>query len=155
MGTKKRHFRTTPKRGGYIEQSRGEGEKICAIAEFHWWYTFAAYFWLVVGLIVIGFFIWLPLMIRKWTTEIAVTSHRFVYKTGLIVRNTNEISLMNIESVRITQGVWGRLLGFGRLRLEGTGVGVVDLPDIADPVGFRAAILDAKEEQRQERAKAQ
>ena len=83
-------------------------------------------------------------MIRKWTTEIGVTTHRFVEKTGLFSLNTNEIALTNIEGVRVMQTFWGRLLGYGRLRIEGTGVDAVNLPDIADPVAFRAAIESAK-----------
>lgn len=154
MGGKKRTYKTEPKRGGYIESSLGEDETVCAIAQFHWWYTFKAYLLLIVGLVIVGVFFWLPLMVKKWTTEIGVTTHRFVYKNGLIERHTNEISLLNIESVQITQGIWGRMLGYGRLRIEGTGVGVVELPDIADPVGFRAAIETAKEIQMKERMKA-
>jgi hypothetical protein len=83
-------------------------------------------------------------MYRKWTTEIAVTTHRFVEKTGLFTLSTNELALNNIEGVRVIQGFWGRMLGYGHLRIEGTGVDAIVLPDIADPIGFRAAIETAK-----------
>jgi uncharacterized membrane protein YdbT with pleckstrin-like domain len=130
---------------GYIERSLGDGEKLVAKAEFHWWYTFKAVLALVVlGIVLIGVLIFFRMMIRKWTTEIGVTTHRFVEKTGLISLNTNEIALTNIEGVRVMQTFWGRLLGYGRLRIEGTGMDAVNLPDIADPVTFRAAIESAK-----------
>ena len=84
------------------------------------------------------------MMIRKWTTEIGVTTHRFVEKEGLFNLKTYEVTLLNIEGVRVTQNFWGQLLGYGHLRIEGTGVDHVELPDIAHPIAFRAAIESAK-----------
>jgi len=131
---------------GYIEQSLGSGEIIVAKARFHWWYILKAVLaLLVLGIVIIGIVIFFAMMIRKWTTEIAVTSHRFVQKTGLFTLSTNEIALQNIEGVRVNQSFWGRLLGYGHLRIEGTGVDAVIIPDIADPVAFRGAIETAKE----------
>jgi uncharacterized membrane protein YdbT with pleckstrin-like domain len=131
----------------YIEKSLGANEKIVAIARFHWWYTAKAVLALVfLGWLLIGFYIFFQMMIRKWTTEIGVTSHRFVEKTGLFTLTTNEIALNNIEGVRVVQTFWGRLLGYGHLRIEGTGVDAIQLPNIADPVAFRAAIESAKSE---------
>lgn len=130
---------------GYIEQSLGTGEKLVAKAEFHWWYTAKAVLALVfLGIFIVGIVIFFRMMVRKWTTEIGVTTHRFVEKTGLFSLSTNEIALTNIEGVRVLQTFWGRVLGYGRLRIEGTGVDAVNLPDIANPVAFRAAIESAK-----------
>jgi uncharacterized membrane protein YdbT with pleckstrin-like domain len=130
----------------YIEQSLGQSEKLVARAHFHWSYTLKAWlaliflFWCVIGIVV--FF---DMMIKKWTTEIGVTTTRFVQKTGFFSLRTNEISLPNIEGVRVTQTFWGRILGYGHLRIEGTGVDAVVIPDIADPIAFRRAIETAKE----------
>ncbi len=133
---------------GYIERSLGSNEQIVAKAHFHWWYTLKAVLALVfLGIFIVGIVIFFAMMIRKWTTEIAITSHRFVEKTGLFTLNTNEIALHNIEGVRVNQTFWGRLLGYGRLRIEGTGVDAVTIPDIADPIGFRSAIESAKEQE--------
>ena len=130
----------------YIENSLGANEKLVARARFHWWYSFKA--WLALILLfwcVIGILIFFDMMIRKWTTEIGVTTYRFVEKTGLFSLKTNEIALPNIEGIRVTQTLWGRILGYGHLRIEGTGVDAIVIPDIADPVGFRRAIETAKE----------
>jgi uncharacterized membrane protein YdbT with pleckstrin-like domain len=130
----------------YIENSLGASETLVARARFHWWYSFKAWlalillFWCIVGIV-----IFFRMMIRKWTTEIGVTTHRFVEKTGLFSLRTNEIALPNIEGVRVEQNLWGRMLGYGHLRIEGTGVDAVVIPDIADPVGFRRAIETAKD----------
>ena len=127
----------------YIQQSLGANERIIKQAKFHWSYTFVA---ILLALTVVGLFFAIPMFIRKATTEIAVTSHRLVKKTGWISLHTEELSLNNIEGVRVDQGFWGRILGFGHVRIEGTGVDAVQLPVIADPVGFRAAIETAKDE---------
>jgi uncharacterized membrane protein YdbT with pleckstrin-like domain len=130
----------------YIERSLGSGEKLVARAHFHWWYSLKAWLaLLVLGIFIIGIIIFFDMMIRKWTTEIGVTSHRFVMKTGFFQLRTKEISLSNVEGVSVAQSFWGRLLNYGHLNIEGTGVGAVKIPDIADPVGFRRALESAME----------
>jgi uncharacterized membrane protein YdbT with pleckstrin-like domain len=130
----------------YIERSLGTGEKLIARAHFHWWYSLKAWLALIfLGIFIIGIIIFFDMMIRKWTTELGVTSHRFVMKTGLFRLKTNEISLSNVEGVSVSQSFWGRLLNYGHLEIEGTGVGSVKVPDIADPVGFRRALESAME----------
>jgi uncharacterized membrane protein YdbT with pleckstrin-like domain len=130
----------------YIEKTLGANETVIARAQFHWWYSFKAWaalillFWCLIGI-----FIFFDMMIRKWTTEIGVTSNRFVEKKGLFTLRTNEIALPNIEGVRVEQTFWGRILGYGHLRIEGTGVDAIIVPDIANPVEFRRAIETAKE----------
>jgi hypothetical protein len=46
----------------------------------------------------------------------------------------------------MSQSALGRLLNYGRVRIEGTGVDTVTTPNIADPVGFVRAIQTAKEQ---------
>ena len=104
------------------------------------WTTALVAFWFLLGLLS-----FLRMMIRKWTTEIGVTSHRFVEKYGALSMRTNEIALPNIEGVKVNQSLMGRILGYGTIRIEGTGVDAVTTPDIADPVGFVRAIQTAKE----------
>jgi uncharacterized membrane protein YdbT with pleckstrin-like domain len=129
----------------YIEQSLGVGETLVARARFHWWYSFKAWAALILlGWLIVGIVIFARMMIRKWTTEIGVTSHRFVEKEGWLTLKTFEVALPNIEGVRVTQTFWGQRLGYGHLRIEGTGIDHIDLPNIADPIAFRAAIESAK-----------
>ena len=127
----------------YIQKSLGAKERIVAEAHFHWSYTLGA---VLLACTIIGLIIAIPMFIRQVMTEIAVTSHRLVRKTGLFSLHTDELSLNNIEGVRVDQGFWGRIFGFGQVRIEGTGVDAVQLPTIADPIAFRAAIETAKDE---------
>jgi hypothetical protein len=117
----------------------GGGEALDGANPVTWGMVLAG-LWLLWGL-----FTFLKLMIRKWTTEIGVTSHRFVEKYGLFSMRTNEIALPNIEGVKVWQSFLGRIFGFGTVKIEGTGVDSVTTPTIADPVGFVRAIQTAKE----------
>jgi len=126
----------------YVNEVLTGGESVRATAHFHWLYTANAVFWLIVGMLLppLGPIVFLVLMIRKWTTEIAVTDRRVIYKRGWIARRTDEIALSRLEEINLSQGIWGRIFGFGKLRLGGTGMGNIVLPTIADPISFRKAI---------------
>src|SRR5690349_15192933 len=102
----------------YIAKSLGQGERIVMRAHFHWWYTVQAWLALLfLGVFIIGIWIFFAMMIRKWTTEIAVTTHRFIKKTGLFTIKTDEMAIHNIEGVKLTQTFFGQLLGYGHIRI--------------------------------------
>lgn len=130
----------------YVEKSLGTQERVIGEAHFHWSYTLLSWLALIfLGIFLIGIWLFFSRMIVKWTTEIAVTNHRFIKKTGWISLHTEEISLPNIEGVEVSQSFWGRLLDFGHVQIEGTGVDKIVTPAISDPIGFRRLIETAKE----------
>ncbi len=158
----------------YVEKTLGDGEDIIYRAHFNWTYSFWPTLWMLISISpifflgylqisagaafndlmvgwvcagiasVVGFFSLLFHMIVLWTTEIAVTTYRFVYKTGLISRNTKEVSLNKIEEITLHQSIWGRLFNYGGLTMRGTGVGVIELPNIDEPIRVRRVIENAK-----------
>lgn len=158
----------------YVEKTLAGGEEIIHRANFNWTYSFFPVLWFSLGAasIVLMFFtqyaagvpyaelkvgwwsaiiagvcgslILLSHMIVLITTEIVVTTYRFVFKKGLIARNTQEVSLNKIEEITLHQSIWGRLLGYGQLVLRGTGVGVITLPDLDNPITLRKIIENAK-----------
>lgn len=89
---------------------------------------------LVAAVILIGAFI------RRHTTEVAVTSRRAIYKTGLVRRMTSEISVDKVETVLVDQGVLGRILNFGTVIIRGTGGGLEPVRNIDDPLTFRSKL---------------
>ena len=89
-----------------------------------------------------GIFGWTQLYMA--TTEVAVTSHRFIIKRGLIARFTNDLPLSAIENVDIHQGVLPRLFGYGHLQVQGSGTPGLRTPPMQDPVTFRTAISEAR-----------
>lgn len=124
----------------YVAKTLGQGERILYEAHYHWTYTLAAW---VFTLTVIGAIWGIPMLIASYTTEIVVTSRRFVKKTGLIVRRAEELSLDRIEEVNLRQSVLGRLLNYGDLTVRGTGEGVIDLVMVDDPIRLRRELQSA------------
>jgi uncharacterized membrane protein YdbT with pleckstrin-like domain len=148
----------------YSEQSLGQNEKLIYEAHFHSLYFVAA--WVsaafcmalaivalvyatgiaMVGLLCIGaagLAVVAYQMIPIWTTEIAVTSNRVVIKRGWMTRSTTELQLKNIEQVNFHQGLLGRIFGFGKIVIHGTGVDDMILPNIARPTDLVKAIENA------------
>ena len=74
------------------------------------------------------------------TTEFAVTNKRVIAKFGFLRRRSLEVNLDKIESVTVNQSFTGRLLGFGTLRVRGTGSTDEFFGGIARVMEFRAQI---------------
>ena len=94
-------------------------------------------------LAVIGVLVFLAALVRRSSTELAVTNRRIIAKFGFISRSTVEMNLTKIESVRVEQSVMGRLFGYGSLIVVGTGSSLDPIPFIARPIAFRQAIQAA------------
>ena len=82
----------------------------------------------------------LQAFVRRRTTEVAVTSKRVIYKSGLLRRTTSELNVEKIETVIVEQGIWGRMLNFGTVIIRGTGGGMEPVPNIDDPLTFRSKL---------------
>jgi uncharacterized membrane protein YdbT with pleckstrin-like domain len=78
--------------------------------------------------------------IKQWTTELAVTDRRVIFKERLIARRTIEMNRSRVESVDVDQSILGRLLGYGTITLRGTGGTGEPMPNIDDPLTFRSYI---------------
>ena len=74
---------------------------------------------------------------RRWTTEIAVTDRRIIYKRGFLRRHTIEMHLDKVESVDVDQSILGRIFGYGDILVRGVGVGIEPLKNIGSPIQFR------------------
>ena len=123
---------------GYVDETIGENEKIVYIVKFHWIYTLSALLYLLLfGIFIIGFIVFLKMMINKWTTERVLTNSRYIQKTGWISRNTEEISIYKIEEVDLSQTILGRILVYGSISISGTGSGNIILKSIDNPLLFQ------------------
>jgi uncharacterized membrane protein YdbT with pleckstrin-like domain len=74
---------------------------------------------------------------QRWTTEIAVTDRRIIYKRGFIRRRTIEMHLDKVESIDVDQSILGRILNYGDLLIRGVGIGIEPLKNIGSPIEFR------------------
>ena len=78
--------------------------------------------------------------IRRATTELAVTDHRVIYKSGLLSRHTIEMNRDKVESVDVDQSLLGRILGYGTVIVRGTGGSLEPIGIVGDPLTFRSHI---------------
>jgi len=79
-------------------------------------------------------------LIRRATTELAVTDRRVIFKTGILKRHSMEMNRSKVETVGVDQSIIGRVLGFGTVIVRGTGGSFEPIPFIGDPLTFRSHI---------------
>lgn len=87
-----------------------------------------------------GIAIFFSRMVIKYSTEIAITNQRLVFKRGVIARYVGEMKMDRIEGINVWQSFFGRIFNYGRIVVHGIGIGQVALPEIEDPIKFRKAI---------------
>ena len=121
----------------YIDESLSAGEEISSLFEQHWVVRIPMVLWLLLV-------ITLPLAIYEYLrvrhTELGVTNKRVISKTGIISRKSEEMKLASIETVEIDQGILGRILGYGNIKVSGRGASDVLLRNVNDPMGVKRAI---------------
>ena len=78
---------------------------------------------------------------QRWITEIAVTDRRVIYKRGFINRHTIEMNMDKVATVDVDQSVLGRLLNYGTVTVQGTGMSFEPLRRIEAPLALRNAII--------------
>ncbi len=156
----------------YVKKTLAPGEEYLYRAHFNWTYDFQSWGWLLLGAVPALFWIlslsladgqamgrtfWLfagaalaagtviclTRYVHKWTTVIAVTSVRMVLKTGMIARAAHEVMLDEIEEVLVRQSFLGRILGYGVIKVRGTGEAIVEFPVIGKPMRVRQEIETA------------
>ena len=82
----------------------------------------------------------LDAVIRRSTTELAVTDRRVIYKTGIFQRHSMEMNRSKVETVGVDQSILGRILGYGTVMVRGTGGSFEPIRFIGDPLSFRSHI---------------
>jgi len=97
---------------------------------------------LILGLVTFGL-TWLIALyefLRLKFMEQGVTNKRVILKAGIISRRTEEMKLASIETVEINQGIWGRIFGFGTVKVTGRGISDVVYKRINDPMAVKRQI---------------
>jgi len=76
-------------------------------------------------------------------TELVVTTKRVFAKHGLVKRESIELNHSKVESFIVTQGIFGRLFGYGTIAVNGTGGVRTPIRRIESPLEFRRAAVAA------------
>jgi uncharacterized membrane protein YdbT with pleckstrin-like domain len=75
-----------------------------------------------------------------------VTSHRVIQTAGVFSKDVVDSSLEKVNDVKLSQSFLGRMFGYGDIEiLTASELGVNLFHEINDPVGFKTAMLNAKE----------
>lgn len=125
----------------YIEKRLFDDEELCFTGQFHWLQYWGAWFALVIlGVFLIGIYIFVKQMFYLGTTSFAVTSRRVILKEGLFSTRLVELDLDAIEGASTTQSFFGRVFGYGDVHMHGRGETSIDFPIMARPGAFIAAM---------------
>ena len=129
----------------YINRILIDGEQVIYRARLSMWSQSA----LVVTGIVLLPALGLGLLLLLWawlicrTTELAITNRRIISKSGIIRRTIMELRLEKIESIKVDQGITGRILNFGAITIAGTGGDKTPIERIANPLQFQKHFMSA------------
>jgi uncharacterized membrane protein YdbT with pleckstrin-like domain len=131
----------------YVNSVLQPGERVVVTGRLHWIVYWHGIVLLVLGVVLLGWerasgagnllieitaVIFVVLVgisfvhawFLRWTTEIAVTDRRVIFKRGFITRHTVETNMDKVASVDVDQGILGRILDYGTVHVVGAGGGV-------------------------------
>jgi len=156
----------------YIQDLLGENERILLVTRQHWFVLFSNILLetLLIVLLIVGvtaaqmFFPLVPLvsfgyilvlvplagMIRDilvWSNrQYIVTNRRVIQISGVLSKDVVDSSLEKVNDVKMSQSFFGRLFNYGDIEiLTASELGVNLFKYIGNPVGFKTAMLNAKE----------
>lgn len=95
--------------------------------------------------IFIGLLVLIKRFIYVHTTELYITEKFTIAKYGLIRRETIEMLNSKVESLRINQGVIGRILNYGDIIIVGAGGSSSPIRFIDTPLEFRRQLIYMQE----------
>jgi uncharacterized membrane protein YdbT with pleckstrin-like domain len=93
-----------------------------------------------VALAVIAF---LAAFFQRRASEYAVTNKRVIVKEGVMQSRSVELLLGKVESITVTQGLTGKLFGYGEVVITGSGGTKEPFAGIQAPFDFRRAVQAA------------
>jgi uncharacterized membrane protein YdbT with pleckstrin-like domain len=118
------------------------GEEVRGLFKLHWFSKVPMVIWIILAIPTLGitllFAIWEWLRLRS--IEQGVTNKRVILKRGIISRKSEEMKISSIETVEIIQGVFGRMFGFGTVKVTGRGISDLLFKNINDPMDVKRKI---------------
>ncbi len=120
-----------------------------------WWLPSSGFTGSLAGLLgwlaLIGFVVgvvWLGWAVLRWQNEeYVITTRRVIQVGGVLNKEASDSSLDKINDARIAVPLVGRILGYGDLEvMTASESGIERFRLLPDPVGFKRAMLDAKQD---------
>ena len=126
----------------YIEESLSKGEEVHEVYKLHWFSKIPMVIWIFLAIPTLG--LTLILAIYEWlrlrSLEQGTTNKRVILKSGIISRKTEEMRIRSIETVEINQSIFGRIFGFGNVKITGRGISDVTFSKIDNPIEVKKSI---------------
>lgn len=153
----------------YVDSLMGQNEKTILVTRQHWFVLLSAItaeifitLILLAAIITATFFfplaaiafilLLLPLGAMGWDVmkwyqrEYIVTNRRVIQVAGVFNKNVIDSSLEKVNDVKMSQSFFGRMFNYGDVEiLTASELGVNLFQRIGDPVHFKTAMLNAKE----------
>jgi uncharacterized membrane protein YdbT with pleckstrin-like domain len=103
---------------------------------------------LIVGLAVLLLIAFVLVPLLRWrTTHYVVTTHRLLFRQGILARKGRDIGLSRITDVSYSQSVWERIIQSGTISIESAGdSGATVLKQIPDSDGIQQLLNHMIEE---------
>ena len=93
--------------------------------------------WIPLGVVVL---ILLGAVIKRQSSDFAVTNKRVLMKIGVFSTRSTELFLNKIEAIAVHQSLAGRMLRYGDIVITGSGGTHEEFHDIQSPLAFRRAV---------------
>jgi len=82
-----------------------------------------------------------------WNKQYIITSMRVIQISGVINKNLTDSSLEKVNDVKLSQSIVGRIFDYGNVEiLTASELGANLFRRIGNPVGFKTAMMNAKQE---------
>jgi uncharacterized membrane protein YdbT with pleckstrin-like domain len=107
----------------------------------------------VLGLAVVLVLITVVVPLLRWrTTHYVVTTHRLLFREGIVARSGRDLGLSRITDVSYTQTLWERIIKSGTITIQSAGEHATVLTRIPDSDGVQQLLNHMVEEDADRRA---
>jgi uncharacterized membrane protein YdbT with pleckstrin-like domain len=96
----------------------------------------------------LGVLILLPPLIRRQSSDFAVTNKRVMMKVGVLNTRSIELLLGKVEAIAVNQTLLGRMLDYGDIVVTGSGGTRETFSSIQAPLEFRRAVQSVSDVER-------
>jgi uncharacterized membrane protein YdbT with pleckstrin-like domain len=143
----------------YIDRNLIAGERIVYRTRLHWLVLLPPLLISVIVLLPLCWYLaqgenrslaWIPLLlaalillpaiIKRRSSDFAVTNKRVMMKSGVFTTHSVELLLNKIEAIGVDQSFIGRLFGYGDIVVTGSGGTHEAFSNIQGPLEFRRAV---------------
>ena len=107
----------------------------------------------VVGVAAVLLLVTVVVPLLRWrTTHYVITTHRLLFREGILARRGRDLGLSRITDVSYTQTLWERIINSGTITLQSAGENATVLRQIPDSDGVQQLLNHMVEEDADRRA---